>query len=87
MIHHSDWVKSKITMLSAGQWHSCVVTQDGKAYTWGYNAQGQLASTTVPLSENGRVPSRALNNDDFITMAACGSSSTIVVASTCLQKY
>lgn len=77
-LKNPDWAKNRITDISCGQWHSCVLTNDGKVYSWGYNAQGQLASKKIKNSQNGKSPARAIGNE-FVTHISCGFTSTSVV--------
>src|SRR5436309_2630622 len=46
----------RLTMISAGDYHSCGVTTDGAVYCWGSNKEGQLGNgTTKGKSEPVRV--------------------------------
>jgi len=44
-----------VIQVTAGEWHSCAITNDGGAYCWGYNRDGQLGngntdSSTKPVA-------------------------------------
>jgi regulator of chromosome condensation len=45
--------KSKITAISAGQFHSFALTATGKVYTWGLNNFAQTGISPKPVSEDG----------------------------------
>lgn len=54
----TDRIPDAVVAISAGEVHTCAVTEPGMAWCWGYNGQGQLghgttASTSVPAMIKG----------------------------------
>ena len=43
----------KIVQISAGDWHTVAIDEEGKVYTWGYNEDGELGDGTT---NNSSVP-------------------------------
>jgi len=37
------------SIVSAGDYHNCGVTQEGELYCWGYNNHGQIGAGNEPM--------------------------------------
>jgi alpha-tubulin suppressor-like RCC1 family protein len=44
-----------IKSITAGQYHTCVITSDSGAYCWGYNNAGQLG---IDSTVNSYIPAK-----------------------------
>jgi alpha-tubulin suppressor-like RCC1 family protein len=74
---------STVVSIAGGDYHSLAVTADGHAYTWGYNASGQLGdgtttSATTPVEVKGPGGTGFLST---VVSVAGGASHSLAVAS------
>ena len=65
----------QIVNVSAGRFHSLALKADGTAYSWGYNAQGQLGRITATVFE---VSPAAIGLADVVTFSGGGQFSLAV---------
>ncbi len=81
LVPRSNFGGESIVKMSAGTWHSAVLSASGKFYTFGKNWEGQLG-TGDNLNRNipTLIPSIKFDNQT-ITQFACGGSHTIVLTS------
>ena len=49
-------MKDKITSISAGHWHGCIVSATGGLFSWGYNKSHGVLGTTDGLPEVSSIP-------------------------------
>ncbi|KAH0956259.1 hypothetical protein HN011_004911 [Eciton burchellii] len=76
----------KVVHISAGGWHSAVVTNQGDLYTWGWNSNGELGIGTeekrvcaLPTLANFK-DHRGENAEINVKRVECGNSFTVCLA-------
>lgn len=73
----SERIPDGVAALSAGEEHTCAVTETGTAWCWGDNAFGQLGTGT---KESSSSPVPVKNLTDVIAISAGGSGSCALTA-------
>lgn len=74
----------RVVAISAGGWHTAVITDEGDLYTWGWNKQGQLGFPTVDIEKENGISVLAtpkpvdLTENMMVEQVACGASHTII---------
>ncbi|CAH1394813.1 unnamed protein product [Nezara viridula] len=74
----------RVVVISAGGWHTAVVTEEGDLYTWGWNKQGQLGFPTIDIEKENGVSVLAtprpvdLPENMLVEQVSCGASHTII---------
>lgn len=68
-----------IVHMAAGDRHTIIVTQTGRAFAFGDNSSGQLGlGHTNPVDKVSCIKSLKFTTDEKVIMAACGRESTLV---------
>jgi len=49
-------MSSGVASIAGGRWHTCALTDDGAAFCWGDNANGQLGNDDAPTDSTTPVP-------------------------------
>lgn len=72
-------INEKITFVTAGTGHSIAITEEGKAYSWGFNSQHQAGH---PTGDEIEKPTRLENkyvSGKYLVSAAAGEQFGMVV--------
>ncbi len=70
--------KERVRDAESGQWHSIVILEDGRAYSWGYNHHGQCGiNSTTPNNVLSPVLVTGVPHHERIVSARCGNCFTI----------
>jgi len=64
----------KVSQISAGWSHSCILTESGKVYSWGRQSEGRLGH------DNGdSITQITMNIDDAVDSVCCGDTNTFCI--------
>ena len=86
LIKHLSEIGSDISNVSCGAAHTCVVTDSGKLFSFGWNTYGQLGVTIQPVNNNNSciqtvlLPSEVFaGQNKSVTSISCGFAHTAAV--------
>lgn len=74
----TDFIGQAIVDLSAGSYHSVILDDDGRVYTWGRNSSFELGRTGNPLRPQ-LIPS-FLNPEEKIVSVSAGTAFTVLLS-------